>query len=131
MNVAFKLILVNHSSKDIYIGQRCTLSLIRAQGGTSSTFYIVKAINDGTGAATALGGTEYIKMPADPGNISIGGTPTTAYFAATAIGGSTVQSTPTQSDIGYVMIGLTGTYTATSSSDKYSQLIAFKTIYVL
>jgi len=127
----FKVVLINHSTKDIYIGARSSISMIRAGGSSTTSFFLVKTINNSSGTATSMGGTDYVKIPANPGNIAQGGTPTTIYFAATTIGGSTIQSTPAQSDIWYVLIGLTGTYTATSSSDTYSQLIPFKTIYIL
>jgi hypothetical protein len=131
VNAMFKVILINHSIKDIYVGARSSISLIRTGSSSTTSFFLVKTISNSSGTATPMGGTDYIKIPANPGNIAQGGTPTTIYFAATTIGGSTIQSTPSQSDIWYVLIGLTGTYTATSSSDTYSQLIPFKTIYIL
>lgn len=126
--VIWKVELTNHSEKDVFLSNDCVLAVFRSGGSNTEAWYVVKTVSDSTGAITSLGSTEYIKVPANPLNIAEGGTPTTIYFAATSIGGSTPENFPSQADIWMVMIGLTGTYTSPGSSDSYAQLIPFKTI---
>ncbi len=126
--VIWKVNLTNHSQKDIFLSHDSILTVIRGGGSNTEGWYVIKSVNEQTGAITALGDSEYIKIPADPYNVAKGGTPVTVYFTATVIGGTTPETFPAQADVWMVMIGLTGTYTTAGSSETYSQLIPFKTI---
>jgi len=128
----FSVQLINHNVNDIYISQRSALVLMRVTGATG-TFYIVQSVNNATGVPTALDGSTYVKVPANAANIAQGGTPVNVYFCAINVGGAGVSKTPSPGaagDIFFVMMAFTGTYTATSSGNLFSELIPFKAVFL-
>jgi hypothetical protein len=128
-NVIWKVDLINHSPKDIYLSQHSALSIIRPGGADRQAWYIIREFLS-SGAINPLTSSETILIPKNPsGDIATGGTSVTIYFSATVIGGPTPADFPSQIDIYYIFLGLQGTYTNPTSSDLYSQLIPFKTIY--
>ncbi|MBI4258852.1 MAG: hypothetical protein HY619_07840 [Thaumarchaeota archaeon] len=127
-NVVWKVNMTNHSEKDVYLSRNSALSVLRSGGSNTAAWYIVKTVIETNGTITALGSSEYIYLQANAEDIAAGGPPATVYFSSSTIGGSSTANFPSQIDIWYVFIGLSGTYTTGGSADKYSQLIPFKVV---
>ena len=127
--VIWRVDLINHGVKDVFLNQKSVLAVIRPGSSDTQVWYIIREFQD-TGAINPLTSSQYILIPKNPGgDIATGGIPTTIYFSAVNIGQSNPQNFPPQEGIYLIFIGLQGAYTSPTSSDLYSQLIPFKTIY--
>ena len=128
-DVVWRVELINHGTKDVFINQKSVLAVNRPGSSAQQAWYIIREFHE-SGSINPLTSPQYVQIPKNPGgDIATGGTPTTIYFSARTIGGTDPQTFPTSTDIYFVFMGLQGTYTSPTSSDLYSQLIPFKTIY--
>ncbi|MGQ9469925.1 MAG: hypothetical protein ACUVTD_08960, partial [Nitrososphaerales archaeon] len=86
-SVIWKVTVINHDLKDIYLDKRSIFTIMITTKPTAVvyTWYVVNVtgtppvVRAYTGSGIANDGS--IKIPANPGNPALGGTPTTIYFA--------------------------------------------------
>jgi hypothetical protein len=124
--VIWKVRVINHDTKDIYLDNHSILVILGASGssvGNAQSWYIVNATG---GVVSAYKGSGYINdgsisIPANPNDPATGGTPITIYFASATRSATDYCVTPNQVGTYIVFITLKGNWYYGGTYAPYAQ----------